>query len=166
MMDIKYVPAISGIDWNDMQSLLVLSDAEEERGNTIAASALRYLYKAHRKPNKSLTLKTEVDGRIVSGVSYDWTAIEKHPSTYSPKYFLPTPSVNCSIPQQIVNQLPLMDDVAYDLYNDVEVGEDREWVGYWRLEDAYLAFIDTCIVMNVEIIYDTVENIVYLINHS
>ena len=38
-----YTPALPDVDWSDWNYLLILSDAEEEAGNLLAAQALRWI---------------------------------------------------------------------------------------------------------------------------
>lgn len=94
-------------------------------------------------------------GMIDQAVSYDWRCNIKAKNVFE-QY--------CIIPSAIVVELPPLDDIPYDRYRTYPE-EEVSWAAYWTIEDAYMALIDTCIRMKVEMIQGPEEDEISLIYH-
>jgi len=154
-LSFNYVPALPNPDWNDPLYFYILADAEEERGNQLASSTLRFIAKARLKPHKTHTMRINMSGKVDHIVSYDWRC-EPEARNICERY--------CIIPQAIVIELPPLDDIPYDRYRTTPE-EEVSWAAYWTIEDAYMALIDTCIRMKVEMIQNPEEDEISLIYH-
>lgn len=117
---ILYQPVFE-IDWNDLNSLLVLSDAEEERGNLIAAEVLRWIVREKLIPADDYTY---MFGCTNSSKTLTWIGSlcfsAYHPQLKDILHCIP----DWNVDQQVYNQQ-----------------SERRWRSYLTISEAYLALV-------------------------
>jgi len=132
-MNIKYTPAIPGIDWNDMQALHILSDAEEERGELLIANFLRWVVFHQKRPVPYRALDESMTPSLYPATWY-------HESTKGVESYSKIPAI----------LLYYIEDDIYAVFyihtgdkrKAREMSASRDYRRFTSVEDAYLALVN------------------------
>lgn len=120
----EYQPAFNP-NWDNFTELLILSDAEEERGNLEAAEVLRWIARTRRMPYESATCKKGCGEYFKS---YDWRSdyLDDEGEQLNARLFV---------------FIAQPDDVDSGRHG----GNPDCWKAFWSIESAYIALITACI---------------------